>query len=140
MTPWRLGALAAVAAGLGYALAVAPVPFYDKGEPREALVVRALLAGLRPLARVATPRPFAERVRASVVADATLCAAGWVDYAVRYYVARPLLHCPADARPHFAVRATTRAPAPGCVDTGVADERRIGRGLRFALDACGGPR
>ncbi len=99
-----------------------------------------VLDGLRPLARAATPRPFAERVRASVAADATLCAAGWVDYAVRYYVARPLLNCPADTRPHFAVRATTRAPAPGCVDTGVADERRFGRGLRFALDACGGAR
>jgi 4-amino-4-deoxy-L-arabinose transferase-like glycosyltransferase len=41
----RLVVLTLVAAGAAYGLAAAPVPFFDRAEPREALTVRAVLDG-----------------------------------------------------------------------------------------------
>jgi 4-amino-4-deoxy-L-arabinose transferase-like glycosyltransferase len=117
----RAGVLAVVAVGAVFALGLARF-------------------GTRPLALAATPRPFAARVVAALGPGDDLCASGWVDYGVRWYLARPLRPCPKEpaavGRRTLVLREVGQPAPAGCAPSGVLDERPPVRTMRFALDEC----
>jgi len=81
--------------------------------------------GTRPFANALTPRAFAARVDAAV-GDAPLCARGWVDFDVRWYLARPLPHCTRrDPQVRFVLHPATasRGRHRRCVAVRLVDDR-----------------
>jgi 4-amino-4-deoxy-L-arabinose transferase-like glycosyltransferase len=108
--------------------------------------------GVRPLALRMTPRPFGARVQALVGAGDGLCAQGYVDFPVRWYLGRALVPCAGggegDAgRRTFVVRpAGAGAPRRNpCLRTLVVDESSAPEHLELAewipgcrLPAAGG--
>jgi 4-amino-4-deoxy-L-arabinose transferase-like glycosyltransferase len=98
------------------------------------------LAGAGPLARATTPRAFATEVRAVVGPGDAVCSSVGVDYALRWYLDRPLPHCGRRLVPPggrgFVVRAAhSRDLVRECPTIRVRDARRLGRS-RLELAEC----
>jgi hypothetical protein len=135
---WAVAAFAVLAAAIG-ALAVPP-----RAVRLAALVVAGVVwaaalpaLGTRPLARASTPASFATAVRATV-GDAPLCARGWLDYGLRWYLARPVPGCGkgTPAARVFVLRAPGPASA-GCT-VRAQDDRPLADEKRWMLEECGG--